>query len=161
MLYNTSEVIIMFNLKLMVIEQKESTTDDILYYYTVNTPSTDPSKAGILSIKTDVFLHIGKGIKDYTLKAMELFMDKKISIIRESENPLKFTDCCDVLALKAAGEILNHYCKNNEIPKSMFIINDKIVKAMLQYEEFSQILINNSIMTKEEIEEYCNETTLK
>lgn len=151
----------MFSLKLMVIEQKESTTDDILYYYTVNTPSTDPSKAGILSIKTEIFLHIEKGIKDYTLKAMELFMDKKISIIRESENPLKFSDCCDVLAMKAAGEILKHYCNNNEIPKSIFFISDEFVKAMLQYEEVSQLLINNSILTKAEIEKYLKENNIE
>lgn len=151
----------MNNIKIMTIEQKEKNEDGLYYCYSVNRTDVNTDSDGIIMIRSDVFDTLPAVISDYTLYAMNLFLDKKISIVRPSQDPMILPDCSDLYGIIAFGKIIEHYKKSNEIPKIACILSAEVVDMIMQSDEHVQFFIDNGIMSKEEVESYCKKNNIK
>ena len=145
----------------MVIEQKERTENKVDYYYSVNELDKNIELAGIISLDLNIFDNLPETINDYTLLAMTLFLDKKLTIIRPSHEPMELPDCSDVYGISAASQIIMRYKKTGIISKTAYIISEEIMNALLQNDEYAQFFIDNEILSKEEIEDYKKENKIK
>lgn len=151
----------MNNIKIMTIEQKEKNEDGLYYCYSVNRTDVNTDSDGIIMIRSDVFDTLPAVISDYTLYAMNLFLDKKISIIRPSQDPMILPDCSDLYGIIAFGKIIEHYKKTNKVPKIACILSAEVVDMIMQSDEHVQFFIDNGIMSREEVESYREENDTK
>lgn len=159
-MHNSFEVNKMSILKLMTIDQKEKTDEHIYYYYSINVLYNDSNLSGILSLSLELFEKLPTEIKDYTLFAMELFINKKIEFVRPTQQPLELPDCPDLHGIIAAAHIIRRYKETNTIPKFVGTVSKELIDALLQYDEFAQFFIDNAIMSKEDIKEYRKENKI-
>lgn len=161
MMHNSPEVNEMSSLKLMTIDQKKKTNEKVHYYYSVNMLYNDKDLSGVVSMNLGLFDQLPAQIKDYTLKAMELFTKKEITIVRPSQEPMELPDCSDLYGVIAAGRVIKHYKELNEIPMLTGILTKDVIDTLLQYDEFSQFFIDHSIMSKEDIDKYRKENCIE
>lgn len=142
----------MDNIKILTIILKEQKDDVIDYYYLAN--ESDTKLAGIVSLKMNIFEKLPAKIDGYTLFAIDAYLNDEISIVRPCHEPVKVPDCPDICGIVASGTIIHYYIKNNEMPKFICSLSDDAVDLIMQSDECIQPLIDNGIISKEEVDEY-------
>ena len=86
---------------------KEQKDDVIDYYYLAN--ESDTKLAGIVSSKMNIFEKLPAKIDDYTLFAINAYLNDEISIVRPCHEPMKVPDCPDICGIVASGTIIHYY----------------------------------------------------
>ena len=77
----------MDNIKILTIIQKELSDNIVDYYYLVN--ESDTKIAGIVSLKMNIFEKLPAKIDDYTLFAINAYLNDEISIVRPCHDPVE------------------------------------------------------------------------
>ena len=145
----------------IVMDLKEKKEGKIYYYYSVNELYKNTESAGIFAMDLNVFDEIPENIKDYSLYALNLFLDKRICIIRACQHPMELPDCMDMYGIVSAGHVIKNYKNTEELPEVGCIFDERFVDFLLQNDEFVQVLIKNGILSKERIELYRKENKHK
>ena len=101
-----------------------------------------------------IFEKLPAKIDDYTLFAINAYLNDEISIVRPCHEPVKVPDCPDICGIVASGTIIHYYIKNNEMPKFICSLSDDAVDLIMQSDECIQPLVDNGIISKEEVDEY-------
>ena len=102
----------------------------------------------------NIFEKLPAKIDDYTLFAIDAYLNDEISIVRPCHEPVKVPDCPDICGIVASGTIIHYYIKNNEMPKFICSLSDDAVDLIMQSDECIQPLIDSGIISKEELDEY-------
>lgn len=142
----------MDNIKILTIILKEKKDDIIDYYYLAN--ESDTKLAGIVSLKMNLFEKLPAEIDDYTLFAINAYLNDEISIVRPCHDPVEVPDCPDICAVLASGTIIHYYIENNKMPEFICSLSDDAVDLIMQSDECIQPLIDSGIISKEEVDEY-------
>ena len=142
----------MDNIKILTIILKEQKDDVIDYYYLAN--ESDTKLAGIVSLKMNIFEKLPAKIDDYTLFAINAYLNDEISIVRPCHEPMKLPDCPDICGVLASGTIIHYYVENKKMPEFICSLSDDAIDLLMQSDECIQPLIDNGIISKEEVDEY-------
>lgn len=107
----------------------------------------DFSQAGIFELDKSIFNDIEKKntISDFSMYAMELFLEKKIKIIKLCQYPILSEDKEDYCVISACAKIISTYFESKKIVKDAFLVSDHDKEILKNNEEFMQILKQNGV----------------
>lgn len=102
----------------------------------------DFSQAGVFELDKSIFKDIENKskINDFSLYAMELFLKKKIRIIKLCQYLILSEEKEDYCVISACAQIIFSYFKHKEIIKDAFLVSDHDKEILMNNEEFMQIM---------------------
>lgn len=107
----------------------------------------DFSHAGIFEFDKSIFKDIEKKntINDFSMYAMELFLENKIRIIKLCQYPILSEDKEDYCVISACAKIISSYFESKNIIKAAFLVSDHDKEILKNNEEFMQIMKQNGV----------------
>lgn len=135
---------------------KEVKDNKVIYYYQANDFVEDKDKAGIFEFDLSVFYN-AEGQKDMSMYVLQSIIDKKVAIIKYSQEPMLMGDGFDYNVLTAIRYLLEKYLKEKRIPEEISMIFGELAEKVFKNDDFINELINSGSYTDEEIEELKKE----